>query len=376
MTDLLLGERIRQISWPRFLIWAGVVLILTAPMIKGWRIYRSATNLQAHIETLEAEAAGGLVELDANVLEIEILAIRRESQALHAELEPLLVITPYLNWLPRVGDLMPVTPELLSLLDHGTFIAADLGVSLLPAIPILQDNATELQAKAPELLNLIDEIDDSFVRTASIWPILENDLQVILNNPAAMEALPWQVRQQLPIIEPLLPLVPKGIEAVRVLPEVGALDTRRSYLIVGQNSDELRPTGGFLSMTMAVGIEDGMLRGNKITDANVVDNYFEKPYGDPPAAMREFMGIDLWLFRDSNYWPDFPTSGRKMMEFYTYGTGVELDGIVAFDIRFISRLIGAIGPIPIPNSELALSGDNTLEILEQAWSDGLEIGGV
>ena len=129
-------------------------------------------------------------------------------------------------------------------------------------------------------------------------------------------------------------------------------------------------------MTMAVGIEDGMIRGNKITDANVVDNYFDKPYGDPPAAMREFMGIDLWLFRDSNYWPDFPTSGRKMMEFYTYGTGIELDGIAAFDIRFISRLIGAIGPIPVPNSNIALTGDNTLEILEQAWSDGLEIGGV
>ena len=168
----------------------------------------------------------------------------------------------------------------------------------------------------------------------------------------------------------------KGIESIRVLPEIAALGERRSYLIVGQNSDELRATGGFLSMTMAVGVEDGRLRGNYIADANVVDNYYDKPYGDPPAAMREFIGIDLFLFRDSNYWPDFPTSGRKMMEFYTYGTGVELDGIFAVDIRFISRLIGAIGPIKVPETEIVLSEDNTLEILEQAWSDGLDLGGV
>lgn len=376
MTDLYLGERIRQMSWASLTIWAGIILTLTAPLIKGWRIYRSATELQARVITLQAEAEGGLSSLDANVLEIELLAIRKESQVLHAELEPLLPLTPYLTWVPRVGDLMPVTPELLALLDNGTLVAADLGVEILPAIPILQNEDTELVEKVPELLQVIDEADAAFARTADIWPEIERDFQKILNTPAARNALPWQVRQQLPTVEPLLPLVPKGLEAVRVLPEIGALDGRRAYLIVGQNSDELRPTGGFLSMTMAVGIENGMIRGNKITDANVVDNYYDKPYGDPPAAMREFMGIDLWLFRDSNYWPDFPTSGRKMMEFYTYGTGIELDGIAAFDIRFISRLIGAIGPIPVPNSDIALTGDNTLEILEQAWSDGLEIGGV
>ncbi|MEM9776062.1 MAG: DUF4012 domain-containing protein [Chloroflexota bacterium] len=376
MTDLYLGERIRQMSWPGLLIWAGIILTLTAPLIKGWRIYRSATSLQAHITTLQTEVDGGLSKLDTNVLEIEILAIRREAQLLHAELEPLLPITPYLTWVPRVGDLMPVTPELLSLMDNGTFIAADLGVEMLPAISVLQDDSTEMIEKVPELLGVIDEADASLERTSLIWPEIERDLQKILDTPAARDALPWQVRQLLPTIEPLLPLAPKGLEAVRVLPEIGALDTRRSYLIVGQNSDELRPTGGFLSMTMAVGIENGMLRGNRITDANVVDNYFDKPYGDPPAAMREFMGIDLWLFRDSNYWPDFPTSGRKMMEFYTYGTDIDLDGIAAFDIRFISRLIGAIGPIPVPNSDISLTGENTLEILEQAWSDGLEIGGV
>ena len=233
MTDLYLGERIRQMTWPSLVVWAGIILTLTAPLVKGWRIYRSATNLQAHITTLQTEAEGGLNSLDANVLEIEILAIRREAQVLHAELEPLLPITPYLTWIPRVGDLMPVTPELLALLDNGTLIAADLGVEMLPAISILQDDSTELVEKVPEFLQLIDDADASFARTAVVWPEIEQDLQKILDTPAAREALPWQVRQLLPTIEPLLPLAPKGLEAVRVLPEIGALDTRRAYLIVG-----------------------------------------------------------------------------------------------------------------------------------------------
>ncbi|MFK7804216.1 MAG: DUF4012 domain-containing protein [Anaerolineae bacterium] len=367
------AEQKRNLSWPKLLAIAGILLTLAAPALKGWRVYSSATALQTRIESIQALASDGLGGLDAAELEGEILSMRREAQMLHGELEPILPYTSWLTWVPQVGELMPVMPELLRLLDDGTAIAADLGVNMLPVIPVLQDDATGIEAKAPELLKIIDNADSSFERTADLWPSVYRDLETILDNPTAREALPWQLRQQLPNIEPLLPLVAKGIDAARVLPEVGAIDGRRAYLIVGQNSDELRPTGGFLSMTMAVGLEDGLVKGSKINDANTVDNYFDKPYGDPPAAMREFLGIDLFLFRDSNYWPDFPTSSRKMMEFYTYGTGIELDGVIAFDIRFISRLIGAIGPVEIPELEFTLTGDNTLEVLEQAWGEGLEL---
>ncbi len=370
-------ERIKQnISWPKAIMWIGILVVLSAPAIKGWRVYQAATSLQTRIESLQGHAENGLSGLNAEYIEGEIIGMRADAVNLNQEITPLLPYLNWLTWVPRAGELIPVLPELLRLLDSGTAIAADLGVEMLPVLPILQDDSVELIDKSPQILAVIDQADPSLETTALLWPSMYADLNTVLNNPAARDALPWQLRQQLPTLEPLLPLVSQGIETVRILPEVAALDGRRSYLIVGQNSDELRATGGFLSMTMAVGVENGRLRGNYISDANVIDNFLEKPYGDPPIAMREFIGIDLFLFRDSNYWPDFPTSGRKMMDFYTYGTGVELDGIFAIDIRFISRLIGAIGPIQVPESDIVLTNDNTLDILEQAWSQGLDIGGV
>ncbi len=370
-------DRLKQnISWPRAVMWIGILVVLSAPALKGWRVYRAATSLQTRIESLQTHAENGLDGLNATYIEGELLGMRADASSLNQEISPLVPYLGWLTWVPRAGELIPVLPELLRLLDSGTLIAADLGVNMLPVLPILQDDSVPLTEKSPQILAVIDQADPSFETTAEIWPSMYADLTAVLENPAARDALPWQVRQQLPNIEPLLPLVEKGIETVRILPEVAALDTRRSYLIVGQNSDELRATGGFLSMTMAIGIENGQLRGNYISDANVIDNFLEKPYGDPPLAMREFIGIDLFLFRDSNYWPDFPTSGRKMMDFYTYGTGVELDGVIAIDIRFIGRLIGAIGPIAVPDSDIVLTNENTLDILEQAWSQGLDLGGV
>ncbi|MFT7587003.1 MAG: hypothetical protein ACI9EW_003443 [Cellvibrionaceae bacterium] len=363
----------RKFSLPKLLALAGILLTFAAPALKGWRVYRSANALQSRIESIQLLTNDGLNGLDTAALEEGLLELRIEALTLHGELEPLLPYTSWIAWTPRFGELTPVMPELLRLLDNGTAIAADLGVNVLPIIPILQDDSTPIETKLPDMLRVIDEADASLEQTALLWPTVYRDLETILNDPSAREALPWQVRQQIPTIEPLLPLVEKGIQALRILPEVGAIDGRRAYLIVGQNSDELRPTGGFLSMTMAVGLENGQVKGSKISDANIVDNYFEKPYGDPPAAMREFLGIDLFLFRDSNYWPDFPTSSRKMMDFYTYGTGIELDGVIAFDIRFISQLIGAIGPIEIPELGFTLTGDNTIEVLEQTWGDGLEL---
>ncbi len=41
------------------------------------------------------------------------------------------------------------------------------------------------------------------------------------------------------------------------------------------------------------------------------------------------MGIDLWVFRDSNWSPDFPTAARQAVALYRPGQPVSVDGVVA-----------------------------------------------
>ena len=80
---------------------------------------------------------------------------------------------------------------------------------------------------------------------------------------------------------------------------------------------------------------------------------------------------ELWLFRDSNWSPDFPTAAKQAAYFYTYGQKVPVDGVVAVDQRAVQMLIAALGPMTIPISGVqttVVTGDNVTDIMREAWN--------
>jgi hypothetical protein len=81
---------------------------------------------------------------------------------------------------------------------------------------------------------------------------------------------------------------------------------------------------------------------------------------------------ELWLFRDANWSPDFPTSARKAIELYTYGQGVELDGAIAFDQQGAAQLIGALGPFTVEGWDDPVTGKSFVGMVRQAWNPGSE----
>ena len=191
------------------------------------------------------------------------------------------------------------------------------------------------------------------------------------------EALPWRVQQLLRQADEWLPLGQSGLRLAPHLPALLGVDGPRRYLILAQNEDELRATGGFLTGAGVVTVENGRIAELSFMDANFVDDYQNKPYDPPPQPLGDFMALDLFLFRDANYWPDFPTSARKAMDLYAYGRDVApLDGAIAIDQEFLRLLVDATGPVPIPDSDLTLSADNLLQTLRAARDiqEGQELG--
>ncbi|MEJ2749616.1 MAG: DUF4012 domain-containing protein, partial [Anaerolineae bacterium] len=103
----------------------------------------------------------------------------------------------------------------------------------------------------------------------------------------------------------------------------------------------------------------------------------DKPYDFPPQPLYDFMRLELFLFRDANFWPDFPTSAEKAMALYSYGQDVPLpDGVIAVDQHFLQRLVAAVGPVPISELGVTLNEENSIELIQSAWAiqDGQEIG--
>ena len=173
-----------------------------------------------------------------------------------------------------------------------------------------------------------------------------------------------------------LPLAQDGLRAIQLLPELMGHNGRRTYLILAQNEDELRPSGGFISGAGLITVEGGNILTMDFQDANYVDDFANKEYGPAPEPLLNFMGLYYLLFRDANWYADFPTTAQLSMELYSYGQDVPLDGVIALDKRFVELLLTATGPVFVPELEATMQANNVVDLMREAWGiqEGEDVG--
>jgi len=134
------------------------------------------------------------------------------------------------------------------------------------------------------------------------------------------------------------------------LPNIaGGKGARKKYLVLFQNNNELRATGGFLTAYAVVYIEDGKVSPEKSDDIYELDKKFTKKLPIPPALGRYLTTEKYFNLRDMNISPDFKLS---MDEFFTNyktlrGEPDKIDGIIALDTEVLKKLVSILGPIEV-----------------------------
>lgn len=349
----------------RLLLLFGLLILLLWMGLKTWRVYQAAQSLMAVEAEARALMAGGITQIDPDAAEALVLGARANIVTLHDELGIIRPFAPYLGWVPTLGPSLVASPYLLDMADAGAEAGALAVTSLKPALAIFQRDdfsAMRLGEMLPILSDAAPELEsaaDAFQR----YSAARSELAAAVDT----EALPWRVRQLLLTSDEWMPAAEAGLALAPHLPELLGQDGSRHYLILAQNEDELRPTGGFLTGAGLLTVQNGQIRSVDFADANRMDNWHEKPYAFPPQPLYDFMGLELFLLRDANYWPDFPTSAQKAMELYAYGQDVPLpDGAIAVDQEFLRILVDATGPVPLPGTDQTIAADNLLQMLRQA----------
>lgn len=158
---------------------------------------------------------------------------------------------------------------------------------------------------------------------------------------------------------------------IKFYKKILANPAQQRYLILFQNNNELRPTGGFLGSFAILELED-----NKVKKLEIPG---EGPYGfrnlfaqrqekwfKPPEP---FLMINShWEMQDMNWFPDFSSSAQKVSWFYEGATGNKVDGVIAFDTVFIEELFKLTGAVELPEYGKVISAENflwdTQEIVE------------
>lgn len=171
-----------------------------------------------------------------------------------------------------------------------------------------------------------------------------------------------------------------------VLPLIAGHPNESTILVLMQNQDELRPTGGFLGTYGILETSNGDIRRFETHDVYHMDMPIQNQLTiEPPQPLRDYLN-KKWYFRDSNWSPDWPTASRKIQSFYHLENNLlkgkdqinnfngDFVGVMAISPNLVVNLLKIVGPIRIGND--SYDADNFSRLLEYKVEQGYISDGV
>ena len=335
---------------------ALAVLVLLYAGYRGWQTYRHLSAFRSHLASLRASSPDSLESLGSTLAELEAdVALLRNDLALP------LVLAPHLGWLPVVGPTIEAGPVLFSA-GESMLIAAS------TAWGIIEEPTVALVAASSNPEVSMAALSDAITAHASELEEVASSVRDSVTSVDSVEAsglLP-RLAQPLHKVQSVLPLITVAFDLLPLLPRVIDQPDEQTFLLLAQNNDELRPTGGFISSIGVLALNRGIPRLGPLEDSYQAENW-NKPHPDPPEPLRKYMGLDLWVTRDANWWPDFPTSAKAVGDLYELNQDRRVDGVLAIDVIAAARLLEALTPLELPDGQRMERGQ-VMEAFRRSWS--------
>ncbi|MBK9927920.1 MAG: DUF4012 domain-containing protein [Anaerolineales bacterium] len=341
----------------------GLFLILaTLGVIKALHVYGLARVVVDDIYKLQDVSKTPSIDKLKNAGAL-LSKTRQDFSALREEVGPFLWMTSLLGWVPTYGGDMISAPALIEMADS-MLTSADMTYQAgAPLLDDVLDSSGEISFDPPRLLNLLNQIAPQ-MNTASDQ--LQNALTA--REKLNIEKLSPRVKDLvINRVDPLLGLMRDGLTLAVELPQVaGASDEGpKTYLLLVQNEDELRPTGGFITAASSVVVQDGQLGGMDFENSGDMDNW-DQPYPSAPWQLNEYMNSPVMVFRDANWFTDFPRSVLYAEYLYSYAKGHSVDGVIAFDQHMLVELLQVVGPIEVEGADQPVDANTVVPFMRES----------
>ncbi|NDK08394.1 DUF4012 domain-containing protein [Candidatus Gracilibacteria bacterium] len=137
----------------------------------------------------------------------------------------------------------------------------------------------------------------------------------------------------------------------------------KQYLVVFQNADEIRPTGGFMGSMGVIHIYKGKITKFDTQDVYAHEWNLKKEDFDkikPPEGINKLTKI-LWL-RDANYSSNYGNSSNSI-NFYMKKIGYNLDGIIYINNTIIEDFLKLTGNVSFNKIDENIRHNNFSEIM-------------
>ncbi len=324
-------------------------------------VVRIARSLEQKRTDVTAAGTNALVDLQSAAsgnLSTSIDALRKASNAFRAADESLsntnaLAVT-LANVIPQAQSSYASARALLEVgtkaSDAGRLLAKGLDAALTGKGQGVIDRLAILSAYADGALPLLDDASRAL---ASVDPkaIPENQRSKISDVQSGLETGSLAVRE--------------FVGTAELLSRLLGRDAPRRFLIVFQNPDELRPTGGFMGSYAELDVDRGDIKRLVIPGGGTYDLQGQLVKQIVPPEPLQLVA-DRWEFQDANWSPDFPTAAAKIRELWSASGGYTVDGVVAINATVVADLLKITGPIDVPELGKTLTSENATAEIEKS----------
>lgn len=341
----------------RHIVFAGVLLLLVVVAFGSWlgvRAFDAKSNLEAARNSAQ-EAKDALLEGDTKAaVELAGNAQSHAEQARDA--------THSLPWtiasaVPWFGDPFTTGQEIsdvvLGLATDVLQPAATVGTVLSPD-QLLQGNRVDVQAlreREPELRALAAAATELGERAGTI------------SDPAYVSVLLDARRQLQEQTSNLAGLLDNTALAARLAPSMMGADGPRNYFMAFQTNAEARGTGGLLGGFGVLRFDNGTATVDTLASNRDLDGASASvDLGREFADMYGFTN-PMTDFRNSNLSSHFPYAAQIWKSMWAEQTGMNVDGVILLDPVTLSYVLGAVGPVTMPDGEV-ITKDNVVELTE------------
>ena len=149
-------------------------------------------------------------------------------------------------------------------------------------------------------------------------------------------------------------LLEEAVPLTQLLPALAGYPQESEFLVILQNNDELRPTGGFIGTYGVMNIKDGKPGNITTEDVYHLDMpCIGKLTATPPEPIKKYMKVEYWWLRDANFSPDFPTSAKQVESMFMAESecagkpAIKPTAVIAINPGLISDLLSLVGPITV-----------------------------
>ena len=142
-----------------------------------------------------------------------------------------------------------------------------------------------------------------------------------------------------------------------------------TWLILLQNPQELRATGGFLGSYALITMNDGTVQELVIEDVYDTDGQFQGYISAPPGVEEYLSSAQGLRLPNANWSPDFSQSAQTILQFFALGDKQSIEGVIGVNLSVIEEIIEITGQLILLDYDTVVTKETLGDVVRSERSE-------